>query len=108
MPTAATARRATPIGAGILHNALEDARDRSNLQALCHAVVCTAPEVSADGIHTDMLRLFDLMRQRGYIVGEPRRPQTQRRQHVATWLVNVTLPAGGASFTWAYDAPNTS
>lgn len=106
--SAATATRAAPIGTGPLHCALEDARDRAYLQDLWRAVACERADVSSDGIRIDMLRVFDLMRQRGYLVSEPRRPQLQRRQGRSTWLVDVTLPAGGASFVWAFETPNTS
>ena len=111
MPSAATATRAAPIGTGPLHCALEDARDRAYLQELCRAVGCIPADVSSDGIRIDMLRVFDLMRQRGYLVSDPTRPQAQpraQRKHRTTWLVNVTLPASGASFVWAFEVPNTS
>ena len=107
MPTA-TATRAAPIGSGVLHNALEDARDRAQLQAFCLAIHCAPADASSDGIHGDMLRVFDLMRARGYQVSEPKRPQTQLRKSVTTWLVNVTLPAGGPSFVLGFCTPNTS
>jgi hypothetical protein len=104
----ATATRAAPIGTGALHCALEESRDRGHLQDLCRAVSCIAADVSSDGIRIDMLRVFELMRERGYQVSEPRRPTTQRRPGRTTWLVDVTLPAAGASFVWAFDVPNTS
>lgn len=108
MPSAATATRAPRIGAGPAHCALEDARDLANLNALCRAVACKSADVSSDGIRIDMLRVFDTMRQRGYLVSDPRRPQLQRRHGRTTWLVDVTLPADGPSFTWAFETPNTS
>ncbi len=108
MPSTATPTRAAPIGRGHLHNALEEARDRAHLQDLCRAVSCSAADVSSDDIHIDMLRVLDLMRQRGYLVSEPRRPTTQRRHGRITWLVDVTLPAGAASFVWAFETPDTS
>jgi hypothetical protein len=106
--THATATRTAPIGAGPLHCALEDARDRGHLQALCRAVSCDAADVSSDGIHIDMLEVLELMRKRGYSLTHPRHPTTQRHRGRTTWLVDITMPAAGPSFTWAFDTPNTS
>ncbi len=97
MPTTAVrantrAHHTTPPGTGVLHHALEDARDLGRLNAFCCAHVCTVGQVSTDGKRLDMLKVFDLMRARGYHVGEPTRPQLQQRKGFTTWLVHVVLP----------------
>lgn len=106
--SAATAIRAAPIGAGHLHNALEDARDLAILQSFCGAINCAPADISLDGIRVDMLHIFDFMRQRGYAVGAPTRPQAQRSRSATTWLVAITLPQQGPSFTLGFQVPNTS
>ena len=106
--TATRPARTAPIGSGHLHGALEDARDRAKLQAFCHAIGCTAADASSDGVRVDMLRVFEVMRRRGYSVSEPTRPQAQRLKGATTWLSNVTLPAGGPSFVLGFCTPNTS
>jgi hypothetical protein len=106
--TATRPARTAPIGSGPLHNALEDARDRAKLEAFCLAIGCAPADASSDGVHVDMLRVFDLMRRRGYSVSEPIRPQAQQRKDVTTWLANVTLPAGGPSLVLGFSTPNTS
>lgn len=111
MSAAATATRparTAPIGSGHLHNALEDARDRTKLHAFCAAIGCGPADASSDGVRVDMLRVFETMRRRGYTVSQPTRPQAQLRKDVTTWLVNVTLPAGGPSFVLGFSTPNTS
>lgn len=110
MNAATTTRpaRAAPIGTGHLHSTLEDARDRTRLQAFCAAVDCAPTTVSVDGVHADWPRVFDLMRQRGYTVTEPTRPQTQMRKDVTTWLTTITLPNGGPSCVLGFCTPNTS
>jgi hypothetical protein len=108
MPAAATAARTAPIGSGILHHALEEARDRANLQAFCHAVGCAPADASSDGIHVDMPRVFEIMRQRGYTVGQPAHAPCQVRKGRTIWHVAVTLPAGGPSLALGYLTPNTS
>lgn len=107
---ATTARnaRSAPIGTGILHNALEDARDRAQLHALCQAIGCAPTDASSDGIHVDMLLVLGLMRQRGYSVGQPAHAPCQIRKGRTIWHVVVTLPAGGPSLTLGYLTPNTS
>ena len=104
-----TATRAAPIGAGHLHNALEDSRDLATLQAFCRAIRCAPSYISSDGIHVDMLHLFDFMRRSGYGVSAPTRPQAQiRKGATTTWLVAVRLPGNGPSFTLGFYVPNTS
>jgi hypothetical protein len=97
----------TPPGTGELAHALEDARDLGRLNAFCSAHVCTPAQVSADGKRLDMLKVFDLMRTRGYQVSEPARPQQQLRKGHTTWLVEVRLP-GGVGVTLSFSTPNHS
>ena len=106
--TATRPARAAPIGTGQLHTTLEDARDRARLQAFCAAVSCTPADASLDGIHVDWPRLFETMRQRGYTVTEPRRPQAQPRRDVTTWLATITLPDNGPRCVLGFCTPNTS
>lgn len=108
MPSAATASRPPRIGSGPAHCALEDARDRANLNAFCRNVGCVPEEVSADGIRLDILRALDAMRQRGYVVGQPTQAPCQVRRRATIWHVRVTLPAGGPSCTLGFTTPNTS
>lgn len=112
--TTATATRApnarartTPPGTGHLHQALEEARDRAQLEQFCSAHVCTPAEASSDGKRIDMLRVFDLMRGRGYTVAPPARAQTQLTKGFTAWLVDVTLPGPGASLKLCFYTPNT-
>ena len=104
----ATTTRAKPIGTGHLHNALEDARDLATLQVFCRAIHCTPADISSDGIHVDMLHIFDFMRVRGYGVGAPTRPQAQMCKGATTWLVAITLPGNGPSVTLGFYVPNIS
>jgi hypothetical protein len=103
-----TARaRTTPPGTGHLHQALEDSRDRIQLEQFCSAHVCTPAEVSSDGKRIDMLRVFDLMRARGYTVAPPARAQTQLTKGFTAWLVDVALPGPGARLQLGFYTPNT-
>jgi hypothetical protein len=113
--TAATAARApnarartTPPGTGHLHQALEDARDRDTLHRFCSANVCTPAEVSSDGKRLDVLRVFDLMRSRGYAVSPPVRNQHQAKKGFTAWLVDVTLPGPGPSLKLGFYTPNSN
>jgi hypothetical protein len=111
VPTTATHAPArghtTPPGTGVLSHALEDARDLGRLNDFCSAHVCTTDQVSADGKRLDMLKVFDLMRERGYQVSTPTKPQQQLRKGHTTWTVDVTLPKG-AAVSLAFCTPNTS
>jgi hypothetical protein len=111
MPTTATRAPArahtTPPGTGELAHALEDARDLGRLNAFCSTHVCTPDQVSTDGKRLDMLKVFDLMRARGYQISQPVKPQQQLRKGHTTWTVDVTVPAG-ASVALAFFTPNTS
>jgi hypothetical protein len=111
--TAAVATRApnarahtSPPGTGELHRALEDARDRASLSDFCSAHVCTPEEVSTDGKRLDMLRVFDLMRARGYEISAPARAQHQPVKGSTKWLTHVQLPTG-QSFDMGFYTPNT-
>jgi hypothetical protein len=99
--------RTTPLGTGHLHQVLEDARDLASLQQFCSAHVCTPAEVSADGKRLDMLRVFDLMRSRGYQVSPPARSQHQPKKGFTAWLVDVVLPGPGPSTKLGFYTPNT-
>lgn len=98
--------RTAPIGTGHLHQALEDARDTATLNAFCRAHVCTAAEVSSDGKRLDMLRVFDLMRARGYTVSAPAKAEHQPKKGFTGWLVEVVLPGPGARFTLGFYTRN--
>lgn len=110
MPTTATRPKpaAAPIGTGHLHKALEDSRDHARLDDFCSSMRCSPADVSADGIHLDILRVLDLMRARGYQVGAPIKPQQQPRRELTTWLVDVTLPNHGPSLRLGLVTPNAS
>lgn len=99
-------RHAAPIGTGYLHKALEDSRDHAQLDALCAAVGCTAAEASSDGVHLDILHVFDLMRSRGYKVGALIKPQQQPRPGFTTWLIDATLPNNGPSVRLGFVTAN--
>lgn len=94
------------IGTGELHQALEDAKDHARLIAFAASVGCAISDVcTPDGKRLDMLRTLALMRQRGYTVGDPHRPQSQLRKGHTTWCVSITLPSG-ASCAMAFFTPN--
>lgn len=110
MPTTATRSRpaAAPIGTGALHQALEQSRDLSKLKAFCAAVGCTAAEASSDGVHLDILHVFDLMRSRGYKLSAPVKSRHQPRQDFTTWIVDTTLPNNGPCVRLGFVTPNAS
>lgn len=63
-------------------------------------------EVSADGIHLDVLRIFDALRTRGYQVATPQRPQHQPKKGFTAWWVHVRK--AGVEFALGFytaDAP---
>ncbi|MGZ9027355.1 MAG: hypothetical protein ACXW2U_08795 [Telluria sp.] len=105
--TTATRRpaRTTPPGTGLLHQALEDARDLASLRAFCARQHCAIADVSADGVRLDMLRVLDLMRTRGYVVSAPKRPQHQPKKGSTAWIVSVQT--AGAQFDMGFYTPNT-
>jgi len=96
----------TPIGTGELHQALEDARDLSRLHAFCSAHVCNSDEVSSEGLRLDPLKVFALMRTRGYQVSDPRPAQQQLCSGFTAWLVDIAVP-GGHVVQLAFFTPNT-
>lgn len=99
--------QSAPLGSGQLHQALEDSADIARLHAFCRAYVCTPGSVSSDGKRLDPLKVFDLMRAKGYQVAIPRRPQLQQRKGFTTWLVDVTLP-DQTGVRLGFYTPNTS
>lgn len=110
MTTAAIARRipAAPIGTGILHQALEDARDLDRLHRLCRVQGLDPDAIStADGKRVDMFRAFAAMRAQGYVIGDPKRSQTRLKRGLTTWLVDIQIPAG-PSLSIGFYTPNTS
>lgn len=112
MPMTATraavrAPTTTPPGTGHLHHALEDARDLARLNDFCSAHVCTVDQVSTDGVRLAPLKVFALMRTKGYTVSDPFRPQQQLRKGFTTWLVDITLP-DGTGVALGFYTPNTS
>jgi hypothetical protein len=104
---AAHRNQTTPIGTGELHQALEASRDLGHLHAFCSAHVCTPGEVSVDGKRLDVLRVLDFMRQRGYQVTGPTKPQEQPRKGFTAWLIDLSLP-NGARCRLGFFTPNTS
>ena len=106
--TATRPSRTVPIGRGAAHQALEDARERSKLHNICHALSCAPGDASTDGIHVDMPRIFAVLRRQGYAVGEPRHAPAQVQRGYTIWHVQVTLPGNGPSFALGYFTPNTS
>lgn len=106
-PASPRPSHALRLGTGELHQALEDARDLSRLHAFCSAHVCNSDDVSAEGLRLDPLKVFALMRSRGYQVAEPSRSPHQPRKGFTAWLVDIQLPAG-PSVRLAFFTPNAS
>jgi hypothetical protein len=98
--------RTTPPGTGELHQALEDARDRVELARFCSAHVCTPSEVSVDGKRLHLPRVLQLMRNRGYQVSDPTRPQHQPKKDFTAWIVHIRMP--GAEFDIGFYTSNAS
>lgn len=95
-----------PLGTGALHQALEASSAAGALQSFCQNTGMRPDEVSADGVHLDVLRVFDALRSRGYQVGQPQRPQHQPRKGFTAWWVHVRK--SGAEFALGFytaDAP---
>ncbi len=109
MPTTATRpARTAPLGRGAAHQALDDARERSKVHSLCNAIGCAPGDVSADGIHVELPRVFTALRRAGYGVCIPRHAPAQVQRGYTIWHVDVTLPRNGPSFALGYFTPNTS
>lgn len=92
MSIAAPARAkpaAAPLGTGALHQALEASSAAAALQSFCQSTGMRPDEVSADGVHLDVLHVFDALRSRGYQVGQPQRPQHQPKKGFTAWWVHV-------------------
>lgn len=95
-----------PIGTGALHQALEASSAAVALQSFCENTGMRPDEVSADGVHLDVLRVFDALRARGYQVGQPQRPQHQPKKGFTAWWVHVRK--AGVEFALGFytaDAP---
>lgn len=97
---------AAPLGTGALHQALEASSAAAAMQSLCQSTGMRPDEVSSDGVHLDVLRVFDAFRSRGYQVGQPQRPQHQPKKGLTAWWVHVRI--AGAEFALGFytaDAP---
>lgn len=108
MHTTATRPAKAPIGRGAAHQALEEARERSKLHNICHTIGCAPSEVSSDGIHIELPRVFSALRRHGYTVGEPKPADVQCQRGYTIWHVRIGLPGNGPSFALGYFTPNTS
>jgi hypothetical protein len=106
--TATRPARHAPIGRGAAHQALDDAGARAKLLKICDTLNCAPGDLSPDGIHIDMPRIFAVMRRQGYSVGDPRHAPAQVQYGYTIWHVDVTLPDNGPSFVLGYFTPNTS
>jgi hypothetical protein len=98
--------RATPLGTGELHCALEAARDLAALNAFCASMGCSPTDVSTDCRQLDLPRVFDLMRARGYDVSQPARAPLQPRPGFTGWLAHIRVP--GAEFDIGFYTPNAA
>lgn len=87
------ARAAAPAGSP-LSQELEAATARAQLNRFCSAHVCTAADVSEDGVHLHLPRVLQLMRNRGYEVSTPTKPQHQpkAREGLTAWTVHIRIP----------------
>lgn len=99
-----TTHHAAPLGTGHLHQALEGASQLAALNSFCVAVGCTHAEVSTDGVHIELPRVFDLMRKRGIEVADPVRAPMQPKPGFTGWLVHVRMPR--AEFDIGFFTPN--
>lgn len=114
--TTATAHRKTPaptphhvpLGCGDLHLALAAQEAAAHLSRFARDVGCSPSDISTpDGKGIDILRVFDVMRARGYLVDTPIKPQAQPRRHegLTTWTVKITLPNSGPSLMLGFYEP---
>lgn len=87
-----TAIHHAPLGAGDLHQALEGAGQLTVLNSFCAALHCAHTDVSDDGLHIAMPRVFALMRKRGFDVADPVRAPLQPKPGFTGWLVHVRMP----------------
>lgn len=98
--------RTTQLGTGQLHQALEDARDQVELARFCSAHVCTPADVSDNGKRLHLPHVLQLMRNRGYQVSDPTRPQHQPKKGYTAWLVHIRMPR--AEFDIGFYTSNAS
>ena len=87
------------------HNPLSQALAASNaaarLAAFVRATGCNPLDVSSDqGKSLNWLSVLDVMRRRGYTVGEPVRPQAQLRRGHTAWLVTIGIRAAGVTLVF--------
>lgn len=87
-----TAPHYAPLGTGGLHQALEGASQLAALNSFCASVNCAPADVSTDGVHIELPRVFDLMRARGYDVANPIRAPLQPKHGFTGWLVHIRMP----------------
>ena len=90
----ATAARSAAPNPNPLSQALADSNAAARLAAFVRATGCSPLDVSSDqGKSLDWLSVLDVMRRRGYTVGEPVRPQAQTRRGSTAWLVTIGIRA---------------
>lgn len=92
------------LGTGDLHQALEGAGQLTVLNSFCAALHCAHTDVSDDGLHIAMPRVFALMRKRGFDVTDPIRAPLQPKPGFTGWLVHVRMPR--AEFDIGFFTPN--
>lgn len=103
-----TATHAAGADAASLSTALADSAALANLHAFARNTNCSPDQLSLDGKHLSLPRVIETMRQRGYIVGDPVRPQQQPDRNATTWLVDVTPPCRRARVTLAIAIPKAA
>lgn len=78
-----------------LSQALAASAALARLQHLAESVRCAPADLSSDGGRSiDMLRLLDVMRARGYLIGAPVMATAQPNPQHTVWLINVVVPPG--------------
>ena len=92
------------LGTGHLHQALEGAAQIAALNAFCSRLQCSHADVSADGLHIELPRVFNLMRSRGIEVAEPVRAPLQPKPGFTGWLVHGRMT--GAEFDIGFYTTN--
>ena len=96
--------RDVALAVGHLHQVLEGASQLAALNSFCAALDCSHADVSSDGLHIELPRVFGLMRKRGIEVAEPKRAPMQPRPGFTGWLVHVRMPR--AEFDIGFFTPN--
>lgn len=78
-----------------LSQALAASAALARLQHLARSVHCSPADLSSDGGHSiDMLRLLDVMRERGYHIEPPVMATAQPKPQHTVWLIDVVVPTG--------------